>query len=326
MLFVSVFYSCTKELELDESTQLLLEKQEKLNKLDQLFDLSFENAMEAEEKYRDFVQDGLLTETLNYLDDADVSWRNSRTNLAIRMNANFQRVLANLPNSLFDMYKAKFETNVLNRTLLGQSPQQLKNDERFENFEAKVTEIDTFFDERISELKAKQNTNETLLNKNWKLQNKIVGGTTENPHSVFVVNFDFTLLEDNQIDISRFFFFPFIPKPNVSFYTQQDEEKYSILAFISSDLLTPAEYVMYNNKICFYLHLKSSIAPFEDNGKPERKWVFEYEYKINDGQLVLSNPRMVLNMYPHLLGAEPGDDIYETLYNERLKEFTLTAN
>ena len=130
---------------------LFLEKQEKINKLDQLFDLSFKNALQAESDYRDFVKYELLTETQNYLDDSDVSWRNSRTNLAIRVNANFARVSASSLPRMFNLCaRLKFETNVLNRTLIGQSPQQLRYDERFAKFRERVEEIETFFDERAN--------------------------------------------------------------------------------------------------------------------------------------------------------------------------------
>src|SRR5690606_35974606 len=98
----------------------------------------------------------------NYLDDGDVQWRDARTDLAMRMNANFARVSADMPATLFDLYKAKFETNILNRTLLGQSPRQLRFDDRFVKFENRVTEIDAVFDEKIDEAKHALTVNESI--------------------------------------------------------------------------------------------------------------------------------------------------------------------
>lgn len=319
--------ACTKELEQDEYTTLLLNKKEKLQKLDDLFDLSFENASEAEKNYQTFVEYELLTETQNFLEDADISWRNARTDLAIRMNAHFSNLSQNLPDAMFDLYKAKFETNVLNRTLLGQSPQQLRFDDRFEKFKKRVDEIDGFFNEKITDFKKATTTNTDVINKKWLLSNKVVGGTPDNPYGIYVVNFDFTLLADNGMNINRFFFFPYIPKPNGSFYTEQVETAYSTVGFVESDLIGPAEYIIHGHKITFYFHLKNNIDPLlEGVGKPEREWVFEYEYSVSNNRLVLTKPRMVLSMYPHLLSAEPGDDIYQKYYSDRLKEFTLNAD
>ncbi|MBD1431370.1 hypothetical protein H8B06_00910 [Sphingobacterium sp. DN00404] len=324
---VNTFTSCKDTLDLDETTLLLLDKQERLDKLDELFDLSFEQPLEAESNYRQFVQYELLTETQNFLDDSDVQWRNARTDLVVRMNANFARASADMPTTLFDLYKAKFETNVLNRTLLGQSPQQLRFDERFELFKARVTEIDAFFDEKIATLKQTLTVNESIINKNWLLRNKTVGGTTENPWTTFIVNFDFTLQADNGMDIQKFFFFPYIPVPNGSFYTQQDENQYSTQGFATADLLSPAEYRVYGNKIFFYFHLRNTLDPNQEGvGKVEREWVFEYEYAVRSNSLTLSKPRMILSIYPHLLKAEPGDDIYTRFYADGIKEFTLNLN
>lgn len=324
---VGTLGSCTRELDMDEDTLLLLDKKQKLEQLDELFDLSFEDPLEAENSYRHFVQYELLTETANYLGDGDVQWRNARTDLAVRMNANFARVSAAMPTTLFDLYKTKFETNILNRTLLGQSPRQLRFDERFVKFENRVTEIDAIFDEKIDDAKQSLTVNESITNKNWLLKNKIVGGTAENPHATFIVNFDFVLKGDNGMDIQKFFFFPYIPKPNGSFYTQQDENSYSTQQFGTADLLDPTEYRVYGNKIFFYFHLRSTIDPNQEGvGKVEREWVFEYEYAVRSNSLILSKPRMILSMYPHLLKAEPGDDSYTRYYADGLKEFTLTLN
>ncbi|MGO1669576.1 MAG: hypothetical protein ACTHYC_01960 [Sphingobacterium sp.] len=323
---IATLSSCKDTLDLDEDTMLLLEKQEKINKLDQLFDLSFKNALQAESDYRDFVKYELLTETQNYLDDSDVSWRNSRTNLAIRVNANFARVSAELPASMFDLYRLKFETNVLNRTLIGQSPQQLRYDERFAKFRERVEEIETFFDERANTFKANQSINSAIVNKNLILKNKLVSGALGNT-GVYIINFDFTLKEDNGMDIEKFFFFPYIPKPNYSFLSQQDENAYSTNRLPSDDLLSPAMYVTYGNKIFFYFHLRNNTNPFvEGEGKIEREWIFEYEYAVNSNRLTLTKPRMALSMYPHLLTSQPGDEIYKNYYSDGLKEFILSIN
>jgi|GEM_PF-1677354 len=324
---VATFGSCTKELDLDEDTRLLLDKKQRLEKLDELFDRSFDEAAEAENDYRKFVEYELLTETQNYLDDPDVKWRNARTDLAIRMNANFARVSATLPTVLFDLYKLKFQTNILNRTLLGQAPQQLRNDERFARFKKEVTDIDAFFDEKINALKQDLKVNEAIINKNWKLENKFVMGTPDNPFAFFIINFDFTMKADNGMDIEKFFFFPYIPKPNASFMPQQDELIYSYLKFPPEDLLAPAEYRVYGSKIFFYFHLRNNVDPFNDGvGKLEREWIFEYEYTLNGNGLSLTQPRMMLSMFPHLLSAEPGDDIYSKYYADGLKEFILVDN
>lgn len=326
-IVISTLNSCTKELDLDEDTRLLLDKKQKLEKLDELFDRSFDQAAEAESDYRKFVEYELLTETQNYLDDPDVKWRNARTDLAVRMNANFARVSSGLPAVLFDLYKLKFQTNILNRTLLGQSPQQLRNDERFARFKKKVADIDVFFDEKIDAMKQDMKSDEALANKNWKLENKFVMGPPDNPFAFFIINFDFTMKANNGMDIEKFFFFPYIPKPNASFMPQQDELMYSYLKLPPEDLLAPAEYRVYGNKIFFYFHLRNNVDPFNDGvGKLEREWIFEYEYILNGNNLTLTKPRMMLSMFPHLLSAEPGDDIYTKYYADGLKEFILNAN
>ena len=240
---------------------------------------------------------------------------------AVRMNANFAGISASLPATLFDLYKLKFQTNILNRTLLGQSPQQLRNDERFARFKKKVTDIDAFFDEKINALKQDMKVSEALTNKNWKLENKFVMGPPDNPYSFFIVNFDFTMKAGNGMDIEKFFFFPYVPKPNASFFSQQDELMYSYLKFESEDLLAPAEYRIYGNKIFFYFHLRNNQDPFNDGvGKLEREWIFEYEYALDGNSLTLTKPRMMLSMFPHLLSAEPGDDIYAKYYADELKD------
>lgn len=324
---VTMCNSCTKKLDLDEDTRLLLDKKQRIEKLDELFDRSFDQATEAESDYRRFVEYELLTETQNYLDDPDVKWRNARTDLAIRMNANFERVSETLPTALFDLYKLKFRTNILNRTLFGQSPQQLRNDDRFTRFKNRVADIDAFFDEKINVSKQDRQVNEALINKNWKLENKFVMGTPDNPYAFFIINFDFMLKANSGMEIEKFFFFPYIPKPNASFFPQQDELTYSYLKFIPEDLLAPAEYGVYGNKIFFYFHLRNNQDPFNDGvGKLEREWIFEYEYTLDGNSLTLTKPRMMLSMFPHLLSAEPGDDIYAKYYADGLKEFVLNAD
>lgn len=327
ILTIAGLHACTKKLDLDDDMGLRLHKQEKMERLDQLFDLSFEKPFDAEEAYRKFILQDLLTENQNYLEDSDIKWRNSRTDLAIRMNVHFARIATDLPTTLFELYKAKFETNVLNRTLLAQSPQQLKSEARFSVFKERLETINTFFDGKTAALQASLSIDTQLPNKDWLLQNKIVGGTADNPYGLYIVNFDFKLQADGGMDIKKFFFFPYIPKPNGSFYTQQDEQQYSTGAFAKEDLLSPARYSTYGNKIFFHFHLRNNIDPLAEGvGKPEREWIFEYEYKLINNQLLLSKPRMMLSMYPHLLKAEPGEDIYHKYYSDRLKEFTLTTH
>lgn len=327
ILALGGLYSCTKELNMDDDIALRINKQEKMERLDELYDLSFENPFDSEEAYRKFIIHDLLTENQNYLEDSDIKWRNARTDLAIRMNAHFARISADLPTTLFELYKTKFETNVLNRTLLGQSPQQLKSEARFTLFKERLEKINSFFDDKINSLQSSLQIDSKLPNSDWLLQNKIVGGTPDNPYGLYIVNFDFKLQPDGGMAIKKFFFFPYIPKPNASFYTQQDEQQYSTGTFVKEDLMTPAHYKTYGNKILFHFHLKNNVDPFTAGiGKPEREWVFEYEYSIKNKQLLLTKPRMILSMYPHLLKAEPGDDIYLKYYSDRLKEFTLTIN
>ncbi|MGO1669575.1 MAG: hypothetical protein ACTHYC_01955 [Sphingobacterium sp.] len=57
-----ILSSCKKELDLDEDILVLIDKQEKLQQLDALYDLAFEDPLKAEEDYYHYLNTELLTE------------------------------------------------------------------------------------------------------------------------------------------------------------------------------------------------------------------------------------------------------------------------
>lgn len=329
LLIAAVFGSCTKELDLDEDMKLQIEKEKKITKLQTLFNQSFEYPVQAEEEYNRFFNEELITGEQNFLSDSYVQQYNALTKQAVTMNANFEKVKATLSSgSLFDLYQLKFQTDVINRSLLGEMPQLLKQGDNLNKFTKKIEDIGSFFDGVIADFKSSGKTDATLLNKKWRFSSILfLTYPTQSPE---MVSFDFTLKENKTLEITSFYLFPFIADA----FGLKSSWKEGMLN--TELLLSPLEYTVYNNKICFYFHLKHNYDAIAKTGFTEREAYYEFDYRADERTLTLSNPRIGLYMYPHLqyIGVEmeayakryremvPGPT--GIMYREAFKEITLT--
>ena len=318
----SIFTSCKDTLDLDDETIIKIEKQEKLKQLDELYDLCFTDPFTAEEKYNHFVKNELITAEQNFLVDLEISNRNSMTSLAIRLNTNTLKVQDDLPtNSLFELYKTMFENKMLNQSLLGEIPQQLKKGERLERFRSKINEANNFLLGKINDFKKNSQSDNSLMNKNWQKQDLIIDFVS---FRFYNIDFNFTLKSDKSIDISSFYFLPHIPK-NGSLLGPMDEVGF-FKEEIEPNIISPYEYTVYGNKICFYFHFKNNYDHLQKSGKLEREWCYEYEYKVEGNQLTLSNPRVLFFMMPVMRETGYDDPIFQERYPDGLKQFVLTFN
>ncbi|MGC4233546.1 MAG: hypothetical protein QM594_11255 [Niabella sp.] len=316
---VTAFSSCSKKLDLDEDTKIALEKQEKMKQLDALFELAFTDPAKAESDYYQFYTTQLLTDDQNFVIDNDVRMRNTFTDLAIRLNTNFEKAKAvPVPASLFDIYKAKFENMLFNKSLLGEIPQQLRKGEKLEKFENKINEAATYFDKNIDEFKTKQAVNNDLLNKNWTAQTFMISPDMQ---KFFILKYNFTLKYKGNLDIVDFYFYPLVTSERGLLVR---DEAVDYTADIAPTLLAPVSYTVYGNKILFYFKLDSSPNP--GDMKFSREWCQEFEYQLDGNQLVLSKPHVMLYMHPFLYISGYGERDYETNYHEYLRTpVTLTA-
>lgn len=313
----ATFSSCTKELDLDDETKIAIAKQEKMQQLDELFELAFTDPAKAETDYYQFYTIELLTETQNFVVDNDVRMRSTFADLAIRLNTTFEKVKAiPVPESLFDIYKAKFENTLFNKSLLGEIPQQLRRGEKLAKFEDKVAELGAFFDERISAFKAAQTVDENLLNKSWNAQSFMI---SPDMTKFFIIKYNFTLKDKGNADITDFYLYPLVTSRGLI-----RDESVEYTADLAPSLLGPVSYAVYGNKILFYFHLEGSPNP--GDLKFNREWCQEFDYQLNGDQLILSNPHMMLYMHPLLWVSGYGEPDYETNYHEYLRApLSLTA-
>lgn len=310
-------FSCTDELELDEETLFELEKQESLVELDRLYDLSFIDISTAEEEYNTYLKEVLLSEEQNFLTDNSVLLRRNFTDLAIRLNQNITDAQSNISGAdLYQLYSQKFQTDLVNQTLLGEIPQLLKIGEKLTKFKDKIASSEQFFDSKIEELKSSSTVDETIVDKNWNFTGfafQIVG-TDFYIHNIL---FDFTLKSDKSMEVNSFFFMPYVPS-NGS-YTSAEEKVYD------GDLvLNTLTYDIYDNKIFFHFHLKNNRDLIYQTGLRERHWCFEYEYEVVEDQLVLSKPKMGFYMYPELKLLAHDDAVFQEIYPLTMQEFKLS--
>lgn len=317
---LTVFASCSKELDLDEETQIAIEKQEILKKLDLLFDLAFEEPSKAKEDYNTFFSEELLRDGQNFVVDNDVRMRATFTDLAIRLNVHFDEIkLQKLPDSLFDIYYSKFESILFNRSLLGEIPQQIRKGDKLVTFEAKVGEVSDFFDGKIKEIESNAQQNQNLLGKQWKTTKWAI---KPDYSAFYIINYDFKFLADGGLDINGFFLYPLL---NIRMGNQpmNAEESSNFPEDIAGTQLSPAKFMLYNNKILFYFHLEAN--PNAADIKFNREWIYEFDYKLEGNSLTFSNPRAMRFMHPFLYIGGYGTDTYEELYFEDLRSVTLTA-
>ncbi|MGV8093671.1 MAG: hypothetical protein AB2L24_17570 [Mangrovibacterium sp.] len=312
---VTTLGSCTEELELDEYTLLLVEKQAKLDRLDQLYDLSFDDPAEAQTEYDRFVEEELITEDYNFLTDQDILISSNYVRSAIQLNSRFLINVLNLPkHSLFELYDMKFNSLIINQGLFGDIPQQLKSGERYERFKRKVDEIDAFFDDQIKEFRENSTVDTRITGKKWFLEKYYFHWAYWKSYNI---KFDFTLNGDKSANFDSFFFTPMIR------YIDIDESK---LTELKSNLLSAEEYAVYGNKIFFYFYLKDNIDHVNNTGRIARHWYFEYTYRVENNQLILSEPRKRLYLAPWLYADNFDDKNFNDFYPNELQEFVLVSN
>lgn len=301
--FTSMFFSCSRELDLDEATLLSIEKQAMIRQLDVLFDQAFTQPFEAEEDYNRFLKEKLLGDGKNFLTDNDVRMHCTLTDMAIRMNTEFERgKTLTPPATLFDMYRAKFADRLLNRTLLGDVPQQLRQGEQFARLLSKTEETTAFFEAMIAAFRAGHAPEGIVLNKRWR--NLLRPGDLKN------INYDFYFLDDGTLDIDKFYLFPF--------YTNKGNYKkveYQISRGVDVPFLAqPVEYVFYDGKVMFVVHL--NLDPLPGSYKLERWYCYEFDCETEPDHMTLSNPHIVLYMHPFLYVSGYGEPYYEVNYPE----------
>lgn len=316
----TVFSSCSKELDLDEETQIAIEKQEILKKLDLLFDLAFEDPSKAEEDYNTLFTEELLRDGQNFIVDNDIRMRTTFTDLAIRLNIHFDEIKSQkLPESLFDIYYSKFESILLNRSLLGEIPQQIRKGDKLATFEAKVDEVSNFFDEKIKEIESNAQPNQNLLGKQWKATKWAI---KPDYSAFYIMDYNFSFLADGGLEINNFYLYPLF---NIRMGNQpiKAEESSNFPDDIANTQLSPAKFMLYNNKILFYFHLEAN--PNAADIKFNREWIYEFDYKLENNSLTFSNPRVMRFMHPFLYVGGYGTETYEELYFEDLRSVTLTA-
>lgn len=316
---VVILSSCTQELDLDEETLLLLEKQDKLEKLDELFELAFTDPSKASDDYDRYFAEELLRDGQNFLVDNDIRMRATFTDLAIRLNSNFDDIKAGeIPTSLFKLYEAKFRSIMFNRSLLGEIPQQIRKGDKLSKFESRVDEVTAFYETRINNIKNSEGIDQNLLGKQWKAMQFAV----KPDYSAFLVlYYDFNFVADGTLDIEQFTLYPLWDRQGSMTYTAEESANYP--EDIAGKLLSEPAYVAYDNKILFYFHLESN--PNAADLKFNREWLYEFDYVLDGNTLTLSNPRVMRFMHPLLYIGGYGLDSYEEYYFEDLRSFTLTA-
>lgn len=317
LLMLGVNFSCTKALDLDEETLLELEKQEILEELDKLYDLSFTDIAKAEEDYNTYLKDVLLSEDENFLADNSILLRRNFTDLAIRLNQNITEAQSTISGTdLYQIYSQKFQADLVNLTLLGEIPQLLKTGEKLDAFEDKIAASNQFFDDKIEELKSSSTVDEAIVDKNWNFAD-MVFQMVETDFYIHTISFDFTLKSDKSMEVNSFFYMPYIPN-NGSYSTAVEKE------YDGDLVLNPLTYDIYDNKLFFHFHLKNNRDLIYQTGFRERHWYFEYEYEVVEDQLVLSKPKMGFYMYPELKLLTHDDSGFQEIYPQTMQAFKLS--
>ena len=326
-LAVTVFSSCKDTLDLDDTTLLQIEKEEKIERLQEIYDLSFEDAVQAENEYHRFFNEELISETQNFLSDLDVQQYNMMAKLGVTLNINFETEKSNLPTgSLFDLYYSGFKSQMVSKALLGQMPQSLKQGENLQKFKDKIDAFTAFFDTAVTDFKTSATVDAALLNKNWNLSNyAFLNYPSYNPIQVQQYTYSFILNENKTIDITQFFLIPYIAESRAFASSWKENQLDEAL------LLSPTEYTVYDNKICLYFHLAKSYDPITMTGFTERYVCYEFDYVVDGSSLTLSNTRIGLYMYPNVNYIDTEMDAFAERYSDMVNgtafsALTLTAN
>ncbi len=316
---VIAFTSCKDTLDLDEETLLLLEKQEKIEKLDELFELAFTDATKAGDEYDSYFTEELLRDGQNFLIDNDVRMQATFTDLAIRLNSNFDEIKnGEIPTSLFKLYEAKSKSIIFNRSLLGEIPQQIRKGDKLAKFQSRVNEVTAFYEAHINTIKNAAGVDQRLPGKQWKAMKWAIKPDFS---AFFILYYDFQFLADGTLDIEQFFLYPLLGRHDFQTLNYQESANYP--EEIAPKLLSEPAFVTYDNKILFYFHLESN--PNASDLKFNREWIYEFDYVFEGDAVTLSNPRVMRFMHPFLYTMGYGHASYEEYYFEDLRSFTLTA-
>lgn len=321
LMLVVVGTSCTQELDLDDDTALRIAKQEKLEKLDKIFNLAFEDPQKAESDFDTFVQTELITETQNFLSDLDINNQYTLTKLGIQLNLDHLKLSqASDRSNLFDIYKEMYQVDLSNRTLWGSIPEQLKQGEPLEKFENKMDEIEDYYEQIIKTFKDKSKVDQAITDTKWM---SMIYAYKPDFSKFYFGLYSFTLNKDKSWDNTSFFFIPAIPKIGALAGVQEEKE------FIPTNQLAPLVYEVYGDRIFFHFHIKNDYDYETQSGKLERMWNYEFKYELKDGTLVLTQPRLLNYMYPTLISISHDDDVFKTNYLDAFIGFgdpiTMTA-
>lgn len=311
-VMVSSFCSCTKKLDLDEDTVILIEKQDKLASLEKLFDLSFEDPEKAKADYNQFVSEELFTADRNFLTDEDIRISNNYTSAVINLNAGFNSIEQEISKkTLFELYDTKFTSSINNQDLFGDIPLQLKTGDRYNRFKEKVAYINTYFDKKIEEQIANTVVDKSITGKKWLLSKFYYDWGSG---QFYNINFDITLNDDKSTNVNSFFFIPFTRYIGINETSITD---------LKPNLLSAVRYAVYNNKICFYFHLKDNVDQVRNTGHIARNWVFEFSYHVDGNNLIFSEPRKRLYLAPIYYKDNFNDENFKDFYAEDLQKFVL---
>lgn len=312
LTLMGAFASCNKELDLDKETLIKIEKQEKLVELDKIYDLAFTDPKAAEGELSKYTRDELITDTHNFLTNTEVNNSYSFTKLAIQLNLQ-QQALPNqdLKHSLFATYKARYESDLSNRTLYGSIPEQLKMGDKLKRFEDKMAEIKTSYESAIKAFESSNPLDKSIA-KEW----EGVLFAYKSDFSVFYnLLYDFSLNSDKSWDYESFSFMPAIPKVGAMAGVQFERE------LDKSDIVSKLHYETYGDRIFFQFHIRNNYDYETQTGKLERMWCYEYKYQLKDGKLLLSEPRILYYMFPTMIAIAFDDPLYKTNYLEAFSGF-----
>ncbi len=304
--------SCNKELDLDNETLIKIEKQEKLAELDKIYDLAFTDPKAAESDLSTYMQEKLITETHNFLVNNEINNSYSFTKLAIQLNLQQQTLSdQDLKSSLFAIYKARYESDLSNRTLYGSIPEQLKMGDKLKRFESKMAEIKASYENAV---KTFENSNplDKSISKQW----EGVLFAYKSDFSVFYnLLYDFTLGSDKSWDYEKFAFMPAIPKVGAMAGVQFEKE------LDKGDIISKLHYETYGDRIFFQFHIRNNYDYEKQTGKLERMWCYEYKYELKDGKLLLSEPRILYYMFPTMISIAFDEPLYKTNYLDAFSGF-----
>lgn len=323
MVFVVfTFSSCTKEQELDEETTLLLEKENKLEMLDKIFYLSFEDADKASEELNSFVQEKLITKDKNYLTDNDVLERKKMTSLMIAVNQNFNIVSKKSfsSNSLFAVYESKVLNEIFNKGQYSGIPPQLKETELGKRFLERINKINSLYQNVIQKIVSRAQNDKNIIGKRWTANIDIPESVKFNWKYFLKIKdnlvYDFILEDDNTINAKDFFLTP-VPKGDTYMYAGNFKDLE----------IAKTSYYIYDNKLFMIFPIKNNYDPVTRKGSIQQNWFYEFDYEIKNNNLIIRNPKILGYKQVSVYSVTPKDEIYNLpskIFPNEMKEITLS--